>query len=97
MVAWLVFARWGTVRRRVRNGWAAFVVAGVSLGLAYAALVAGLDSGRVTVVAPLNATQSLWAVVLGAAFLGSSEAISRRVVLAAMLVVAGGALIGVFR
>jgi drug/metabolite transporter (DMT)-like permease len=97
VVAWLVVVRRGTLRRRVRRGTAAFAVAGVSLGLAYAALVAGLDSGRVTIVAPLNATQSLWAVVLGAAFLGSSEAIGRRVVVAAVLVVAGGALIGVFR
>jgi drug/metabolite transporter (DMT)-like permease len=97
VVAWLLVVRHGSARRRVRPGAIAFVVAGVSLGLAYAALVAGLDSGRVTVVAPLNATQSLWAVVLAAAFLGSSEAINRRVVLAAWLVVAGGALIGVFR
>jgi drug/metabolite transporter (DMT)-like permease len=97
VIAWLVVVRRGTLRRRVRHGFAAFVLAGVCLGLAYSALVAGLDSGNVTVVAPLNATQSLWAVVLGAAFLGSSEAIGRRVVLAAVLVVAGGALIGVFR
>ena len=97
VVAWLLIVRRGSVRRRIRPGAAAFVVAGVSLGLAYAALVAGLDSGRVTVVAPLNATQSLWAVVLAAVFLGSSEAINRRIVLAACLVVAGGALIGVFR
>jgi drug/metabolite transporter (DMT)-like permease len=97
VVAWLVVVRRRTLGRRIREGTAPFVVAGISLGLAYAALVAGLDSGRVTVVAPLNATQSLWAVVLGAAFLGTSEAIGRRVVLAAALVVAGGALIGVFR
>jgi drug/metabolite transporter (DMT)-like permease len=97
VVAWLVVVRRRTVWRRVRQGTAAFAVAGICLGLAYAALVAGLDSGRVTVVAPLNATQSLWAVLLGAVFLGSSEAIGRRVVLAAVLVVAGGALIGVFR
>src|SRR5688572_28588047 len=97
VIAWLVVVRRGSVRRRVGRGAPAFAVAGLCLGLAYSALVAGLDSGRVTVVAPLNATQSLWAVVLGAAFLGRSEAIGRRVVLAAVLVVAGGALIGIFR
>ena len=75
----------------------AFAVAGLCLGLAYSALVAGLDRGRVSVVAPLNATQSLWAVVFAALFLGQSEAIGRRVTLAAVLVVAGGALIGIFR
>ena len=72
-------------------------MAGLCLGLAYSALVAGLDTGRVSVVAPLNATQSLWAVVFAAVLLRRTEAIGRRVVLAAALVVAGSALIGAFR
>jgi uncharacterized membrane protein len=95
--AWLFVVRRGSARRRLAHGMVPFAVAGVGLGLAYSALVAGLDSGRVSVVAPLNATQSLWAVVLGAVFLRRTEAIGRRVVLAAVLVVAGGALIGIFR
>jgi drug/metabolite transporter (DMT)-like permease len=98
VIAWLVVVRRGGVRERLlRGGLPAFAVAGLCLGLAYSALVAGLDSGRVSVVAPLNATQSLWAVVFGAAFLRRSEAIGRRVIVAAVLVVAGGALIGMFR
>jgi drug/metabolite transporter (DMT)-like permease len=97
LIAWLVVARRRTVRARVANGVSAFTVAGLCLGLAYASLIAGLDRGRVSVVAPLNATQSLWAVVFAALFLRRSEAIGRRVMLAAVLVVAGGALIGVFR
>jgi drug/metabolite transporter (DMT)-like permease len=97
VMAWLVVARRGTIRARLARGVPAFAVAGLCLGLAYAALVAGLDRGRVSVVAPLNATQSLWAVVFAALFLGQSEAIGRRVTLAAVLVVAGGALIGIFR
>lgn len=75
----------------------AFVPAGLCLGLAYAALIEAFDRGRVTVVAPLNATQSLWAVILAALVLGRSEAIGRRLVLAALLVVAGGVLIGATR
>ena len=59
--------------------------------------VEAFDRGRVTVVAPLNATQSLWAVLLAALVLGRSEAIGRRLVLAAVLVVAGGVLIGATR
>jgi drug/metabolite transporter (DMT)-like permease len=97
VMAWLVVARRGTIRARLARGVPAFAVAGLCLGLAYAALVAGLDRGRVSVVAPLNATQSLWAVVFAALFLCQSEAIGRRVTLAAVLVVAGGALIGIFR
>lgn len=97
VVAWLVIARRRTVRERLGRAAPAFAVAGLCLGLAYSALIAGLDRGRVSVVAPLNATQSLWAVVFAAAFLRQSEAIGRRVILAAVLVVAGGALIGIFR
>lgn len=97
VVGWLLVARRRTLRRRLAGGRAAFVAAGVCLGLAYSALVAGLDSGRVSVVAPLNATQSLWAVVFAALLLRRTEAIGARVILAAVLVVMGGALIGVFR
>jgi drug/metabolite transporter (DMT)-like permease len=97
VVGWLVVARRRTIRRRVRNARGTFAVAGLCLTLAYAALLAGLDTGRVTVVAPLNATQSLWGVVFAALLLRRTEAIGRRLVLAAVLVVAGGALIGIFR
>ena len=97
LIAWLLVARRRTIRARLADGVPAFAVAGLCLGLAYAALVAGLDRGRVSIVAPLNATQSLWAVVFAVFFLGQSEAIGRRVTLAAVLVVAGGALIGIFR
>jgi drug/metabolite transporter (DMT)-like permease len=97
VLVWLVVVRRRTIVARLRRGRAAFAVAGLCLALAYAALLAGLDTGRVTVVAPLNATQSLWGVVFAALLLRRTEAIGRRVVLAALLVVAGGGLIGIFR
>jgi drug/metabolite transporter (DMT)-like permease len=75
----------------------AFASAGVTLGLAYAAVIVALDRGRVTVVAPLNATQSLWGVLLAALVFGSLEMIGRRTVLAGVLVVAGAVLIGATR
>jgi len=75
----------------------AFLPAGVLLALAYGALVTGFDRGDVGVVAPLNATQSLWAVAFAALAYGRREAIGRRTVLASVLVVLGGALIGAFR
>lgn len=74
-----------------------FAPAGIALGLAYACLLEGLARGRVSVVAPLNATQSLWAVAFAAILIGRSEAIGPRLVAAGVLVVSGSALIGVFR
>ena len=71
--------------------------AGLFLAGAYCALVAGFDRGSVGVVAPLNATQSLWAVLFAAVAYRRAEAIGRRTVLAAALVVCGGALIAAFR
>jgi hypothetical protein len=51
----------------------------------------------VTVVAPLTGTGVLWTVVLSAIFLGRSELVGRRLVVVALLVVAGGALVGATR
>ena len=75
----------------------AFVPAGILLAFAYAALVTGFDRGDVGIVAPLNATQSLWGIAFAAIVYGQREAIGRRTVLASVLVVLGGALIGAFR
>ena len=87
------------VRRRGVPGaaWPAVVVAGLLQGLAYCALLEALTRGRVTVVVPLYTTESLWAVVFAAMFLGRREAIGPRLVVAAALMVAGGALIGAAR
>jgi drug/metabolite transporter (DMT)-like permease len=85
------------VTRLLRPAAAAFAPAGAVLGAAYCALVAGFDRGNVSVVAPFNATQSLWAVLLAALVYRRAEAIGRRTVLAAALVVCGGALVAAFR
>jgi drug/metabolite transporter (DMT)-like permease len=74
-----------------------FLPAAVCLAVAYGALLEAFDRGPVTVVAPLNATQSLWAVGIAAVVLGATEAINRRLVVAALLVVAGGVIVGVSR
>jgi drug/metabolite transporter (DMT)-like permease len=74
----------------------AFVPAGALFGLAYATLVLAYDRGRVTVVAPLTATESLWAVVFTAWLIGArADAINRRVLAAGALIVAGGVVIGI--
>ena len=74
-----------------------FVPAGAFFGLSYVLLFEAYYRGKVTVVSPLVATESLWGVLLAALVLGSSELIGPRLVLGAGLVVAGGALIGAFR
>jgi drug/metabolite transporter (DMT)-like permease len=94
---YVAIARRDVSREALRLTARAFLPAGVLLALAYTALVTGFDRGDVGIVAPLNATQSLWGVLLAAAFLGRAEAVGPRLVLAAALVVAGGVLVGVSR
>src|SRR5262249_33511932 len=74
-----------------------FVPAGLALALGYGALLEAFDRGRVSVVAPLNATGALWAVLLSALLIGRSEMVGRRTVAAGLLIVSGGALIGALR
>jgi drug/metabolite transporter (DMT)-like permease len=74
-----------------------FVPAGVFFGLSYVALFEAYYRGRVTVVSPLVATESLWGVLLSALILRRSELVGPRLLAGAALVVAGGALIGAFR
>jgi drug/metabolite transporter (DMT)-like permease len=74
-----------------------FLPAGVLMGMVYVTLVAALDRGKVTIVAPLNGTNALWTVLFAALVLGRAEAVGRRLVVAAALIVAGGALVGATR
>jgi drug/metabolite transporter (DMT)-like permease len=74
-----------------------FLPAGVLFGLSYVLLFEAYYRGKVTVVSPLVATESLWGVLLAALVLGRSELVGPRLVFGAVLVVAGGALIGAFR
>ena len=80
--------------QRLRESARAFFPAGVLFALSYALLFEAYYRGRVTVVSPLVATESLWGVTFSAVIIGSSELIGRRVVAGAALVVAGGVLIG---
>ena len=83
-------------RRRLTVGSLhAFVPAGLLFGLSYVSLYEAYFRGRLSVVAPLVATESLWAIGLSALFLRRIEGVGRRLVLGALLVVAGGMVIGV--
>jgi drug/metabolite transporter (DMT)-like permease len=96
-VAYLLVTRAG-VRSRLRPALSAFGLSGVLLALAYDLLFEAFDSGRVSIVAPLNATQSLWAVVISVLVLGrSTDLVGRRLVVAGVLIVAGAAVIGAVR
>jgi drug/metabolite transporter (DMT)-like permease len=71
--------------------------AGVFFGLSYVSLFEAYFRGRVTVVSPLVATESLWGVTLSALLVRHTEGVGRRLAAGALLVVAGGALIGATR
>ena len=94
---YVVVTRRDVSRAIARTTARAFVPAGILLAFAYGALVTGFDRGDVGIVAPLNATQSLWGLAFAALVYGQREAIGRRTVLASLLIVLGGALIGAFR
>ena len=96
-VGFAVATRRRELRPSLRVALPAFAPAGLLFGLAYAALVTAFDRGRVGIVAPLNATQSLWGILFAALLFHRTEAIGRRTVLAGLLIVAGGAIVGVVR
>ena len=87
-----IWARAGVGRR-----WIPFLPAGVLYGLSYVSLFEAYYRGRVTIVAPLVAVESLVGVALSALLLRESERVGKRLLLGAALIVAGGALIGAFR
>ncbi len=82
-------------RVRSLRGVAPFLVVGVLFGLSYVALFEAYYRARVTVVSPLIATESLWGVALSILLIRRTELVSRRLALGALLIVAGGVLIGV--
>jgi drug/metabolite transporter (DMT)-like permease len=73
-----------------------FVGVGALFGLSYVLLFEAYYRGRVTVVSPIVATESLWGVALSLLLLRHTELVGRRVLIGAALIVAGGALIGVY-
>jgi drug/metabolite transporter, DME family len=82
---------------RTRRALAPFASSGLLAALAQLTLFEALDRARVTVVAPLAGTGVLWTVVFAAIFLGKSELVGRRLVVVALFVVAGGALVAATR
>ena len=62
-----------------------FLGVGVIFGLSYVALFEAYYRGRVTVVSPLVATESLWGVALSLLLIRHTELVGRRVLVGALL------------
>jgi drug/metabolite transporter (DMT)-like permease len=71
-----------------------FAGAGVFLALASCSLYTALGHFPVSIVAPLNAMQSLWTVIFAAFLIREHEALTSRLVAATLLIVSGGIVIG---
>jgi drug/metabolite transporter (DMT)-like permease len=93
VLVWIAIAR---APLSFRGGSRRLAVAGLCFGFSYLALFEAYYRGRVTVVSPLVATESLWGVGLSALLL-RAELVGMRLFVGAALVVAGGALIGIAR
>ena len=91
----VLIALWA--REGVGRRWLRFVPAGLLFGASYVSLFEAYYRGRVTIVAPLLAVESLVGVALSALLLRDSELVGKRLLAGAALIVAGGALIGAFR
>jgi uncharacterized membrane protein len=74
-----------------------FLPAGVAFGISYISLYEAFYRGKLSVVAPLVATECLWGLTLSAVFLGRHERVGRRLAAGAAMVVVGGVLIGLSR
>jgi drug/metabolite transporter (DMT)-like permease len=93
LLAWIVSKRGGLRVADVRP----FALTAVLAGASYLALFEAYYRGRVTIVSPLIATESLFGVLAAAIVFGRTELIGRHLIAGATLIVAGGALIGAFR
>ena len=93
LVAWAVRAAGAGPARRCASS----RPAGICFGLSYVCLFEAYYRGRVSVVSPLVATETLWGVGLSALLLRRSELVGLRLAAGAVLIVAGGVLIGIYR
>ena len=82
---------------QMRSSVRAFIIPGLIFGVSYAMFLTALERGKVTIVSPLSGTFVLWTVVFSAIFMRQLEAISRRLVIAAILVLAGAAVVAATR
>ena len=83
--------------KNLRRSMPAMLIPGIAVGIAMPALLAAFERSRVVIVSPLlGATQTVGAVLLSGLLIGGTET-DKRVVLAVIVTLAGGTLIGVTR
>jgi drug/metabolite transporter (DMT)-like permease len=97
LVAGTILAAAWTRRAPTAREFKRLAPAGVLFGLSYVCLFEAYWRGRVTVVSPLVATESLWGVALSALLIRHTEGMGRRLAFGALLIVLGGAVIGATR
>jgi uncharacterized membrane protein len=97
LAGYLAVTRRRSATRDFVRGLRPWAPAGILWGASYVALFEAFYHARVSVVAPLVATESLFGVVLAMILLRHSEHVGRHVLAGALLIVAGGTLIGAFR
>ncbi len=97
ILAYVAVTRRGRLVADLRRSAAPFALPGLLWGASYASLFEAFYRARVSIVSPLVATESLFSVLLAVLLLRRTELVGRHLALGALLVVAGGALIGGFR
>jgi drug/metabolite transporter (DMT)-like permease len=96
LAGYLAVSRRGRAADDVVRSLRPYAPAAILWGASYVALFEAFYHARVSVVSPLVATEALVGVVL-AMLLMAHERVGRHVLAGAVLIVAGGALIGAFR
>ena len=97
LLAYLAATRRRRMLSDLRRAAVPYALPGLLWGASYATLFEAFYRARVSVVSPLVATESLFAVLFAVLLLRRSELVGRHLVAGALLIVAGGALIGAFR
>jgi drug/metabolite transporter (DMT)-like permease len=97
MALYLIAVRRRTFARDLRRAVRPYAFGGLLWGSSYVSLFEAFYRGRVSVVSPLVAAESLFGVLFAGLFLRRTELVGRHLVVGALLIVAGGALIGAFR
>lgn len=82
------------VLEAVRSHLGPLLVPGLFMSVGFTSLVAGFAAGQVAIVATMNATQSVWAVIFARFLLDRSEW-NPRIVVASLLAAAGGVIVAV--